>query len=205
MRIKFLYPLVPYLAIGLGLVVFHNAWVAMLTYHTAMVAVILVSKRAVPFKQLIRTNSLGSLIFPTAIGAGGGVLLYLLWPLLSVPQDIDIYLQSIGLNATTWPYFIAYYILVNPVFEEYYWRGHPGSSARRPIFNDFLFAGYHLIVLAGNISLFWLIAVFLVLSAVAYYWRQISRTTGGLLAATLSHGAADITVILTIFFRTTIA
>jgi hypothetical protein len=177
----------------------------MLTYHTIMVAVVLASKRFVPFKKIIRTNSFASLIFPIVIGAGGGVLLYLLWPLLSVPQGIDIYLHSIGLKATTWPYFIAYYILVNPVLEEYYWRGHLGSRARRPIFNDFLFAGYHLIVLAGNISLFWLIAMFLVLCATAYYWRQLSRNTGGLLAATLSHGAADITVILAIFFRTAIA
>jgi hypothetical protein len=204
MFINLLRPAFPYLTIGLGLLIFRNGWVALLTYHTAMVAIILVSKRVVPFKQVIRTNSFGSLIFPVAIGAGGGVLLYLLWPLLSVPPSIDTYMQSIGLRATTWSYFIAYYILVNPVLEEYYWRGYLGSTGKRPVVNDFLFAGYHLIVLAGNVSLFWLIAVFLVLCAVAYYWRQISRTTGGLLATTLSHGAADITVILTIYFMTAI-
>lgn len=204
MLIKLLYPFIPYLAVGLGLVVLRNAWVAILTYHTAMAAVILLSKRAVPFKQVIRTNNFSSLIFPVAIGAGGGVLLYLLWPLLSVPPGIGAYLQSIGLRATAWPYFIAYYILVNPVLEEYYWRGYLGSTAKRPVVNDFLFAGYHLVVLAGNVSLLWLIVVLLVLCAVAYYWRQISLTTGGLLATTLSHEAADITVILTIYFMTAI-
>jgi uncharacterized protein len=205
MPTKLLYPFVPYAAVGLGLLVFHNAWAAILTYHAVMAAVIFLSKRDIPFKQVIRTNSFGSLIFPVAIGAGGGALLYLLWPLLSVPQGIDTYLQSIGLTAASWPYFIAYYILVNPVLEEYYWRGYLGSIAKRPVVNDFLFAGYHLIVLAGNVGLFWLMAAFLVLCAAAWYWRQISRVTGGLLATTLSHGAADITVILTIYLMAGIA
>ncbi|MFH1031180.1 MAG: CPBP family glutamic-type intramembrane protease [Chloroflexota bacterium] len=205
MLVKLLYLFVPYLAVGLGLFIFHNTWVAILTYHAAMAAVIFLSKRAIPFKQVIRTNSFGSLILPVAIGAGGGLLLYLLWPLLSVPLSIDAYLQNIGLTATIWPYFIVYYVLVNPVLEEYYWRGYLGSSSNRPVFNDFLFAGYHLIVLAGNVGLVWLVVAFVVLCAAAWYWRQISRITGGLLATTLSHTAADITVILTIYFMVTMS
>lgn len=202
MLIKLLYPFVPYVAVGLGLLIFHNAWVAILTYHAIMVTVMFLSKRTFPFKQVIRTNSFGSLIFPTAIGAGGGVLLYLLWPLLSVPLSIDAYLQRIGLTVTIWPYFIVYYVLVNPILEEYYWRGFLGSVAKRPIVYDFLFAGYHLIVLAGHVGIVWLVVAFLVLCIAAWYWRQISRTTGGLLTATLSHMAADITVILSIYFMT---
>jgi hypothetical protein len=59
-----------------------------------------------------------------------------------------------------------------------------------------------MIVLAGHVGIIWLILVFLVLSSAAWYWRQISRITGGLLTATLSHAAADLAVILAIFFLT---
>ena len=194
---------VPYLAVGVGLLVFHNAWVAILTYHAGMVAaVIFLSKPVVPFKQIIRSATYNPLIFSVAIGASGGVLLYLLWPLLSVPPDINTYMRSIGLTATVWPYFVTYYVLVNPSLEEYYWRGYLGSRVKRPVLNDFLFAGYHLIALAGNVGVFWLVVAFLVLCGAAWYWRQISRITGGLMAATLSHMAADITIILSIYFLT---
>jgi hypothetical protein len=100
---------------------------------------------------------------------------------------------------------VAYYVLLNPFLEEYYWRGFLGSSAKRPVLNDFLFAGYHLIVLARTLDLIWLVVVFLCLCGAAWFWRQISRITGGLLAAYISHMAADITVILSIYFLTSTA
>jgi hypothetical protein len=193
---------VPYLAVGMGLLVFHNAWIAILAYHAGMAAVVFLSKPVVPFKYVIRRGTSNYLLFSVVIGASGGVLLYMLWPVLSVPPDIDIYMRNVGLTAATWPYFVAYYILVNPSLEEYYWRGCLGSNVKRPVLNDLLFAGYHLIVLAGNVGAPWLVVVFLVLCAAAWYWRQLRRLTNGLMATTLSHMAADVTVILAIYFLT---
>ena len=193
---------VPYLAVGIGLLVFHNAWIAVLAYHAGMAAVIFFSKPTVPVRYSVRSGTWSYLVFSAVVGASGGILLYLLWPLLSIPLDISHYLQSIGLTALTWPYFLAYCILVNPVLEEYYWRGCLGSSAKRPVLTDFLFAGYHLLVIAGNVGGFWLIAVFAGLCFAAWYWRQLNRFTGGLLAATASHMAADATVFLAIYFLT---
>ncbi len=193
------------MAVGVGLLIFHNAWTAILVYHAAMVALISLSKPVVPLKQIVRSANYRMVILSVALGTGGGVLLYLLWPLLSVPPDINSYMRSIGLTTTIWPYFIVYYVMINPSLEEYYWRGLMGSSAKSPVLNDFLFAGYHLVVLAGNVSIIWLIIVFLFLCSAAWYWRQITRLSGGLLAATLSHMAADITIILAIYSLTTIA
>jgi len=202
MVINLLFASVPYLAVGMGLFVFHNAWVAILTYHAGMAAVIFLSKPGVPFKQIVRSTTYNPLIFSIAIGTSAGIVLYFLWPLLSVPPDISAYILSIGLTAAAWPYFVVYYVLVNAFLEEYYWRGCLGNSAKYPVLNDFLFSGYHLIVLAGKMDALWLVVVFLVLCGAAWYWRQISRLTGGLLTAALSHMAADITIILTICFLT---
>jgi membrane protease YdiL (CAAX protease family) len=202
MFVNLIYAFVPYLAVGLGLLVFHNAWAAILTYHAGILAVILFLKPGIPFRQKVQSSNRKWLMLSVAIGACGGVVLYLLWPLLSVPPDITVYIRSIGLTPVSWPFFIAYYVLVNPCLEEYFWRGCLGSKAKRPILNDFLFAGYHLVVLAGSLAVLWLPVVLLVLAGAAWYWRQISRITGGLLAAILSHMAADVTVILAIYYLT---
>ena len=136
------------------------------------------------------------------IGACGGLLLYLLWPLLSIPPDINIQLQNIGLTAATWPYFILYFILVNPWIEEYYWRGYLGSESKYILPVDLFFAGYHVMVLAGKVDFIWLIAVFATLSFAAWLWRQANRISLGLLPSLASHMAADITIIFTIYWLT---
>jgi hypothetical protein len=201
MYMNLIYALLPYFAVGLGLLVFHNAWAAILTYHAGILAVLFL-KPGIPLKDLVRNNGNKWLVVSAVIGACGGVILYLFWPLLSIPPGTGDYIGSIGLMGASWPVFMAYYALVNPFLEEYYWRGCLGGKSKRPVLQDLLFAGYHLLVLGGNLSVLWLAVTFLILCGAAWYWRQISRMTGGLLAAALSHLAADLTVILAIYYKT---
>ncbi len=197
---KILPPIIPYITIGIGLLVFHNAWLAILGYHTGMVAVISLSKTRITIKRAFQGKRYWVLFITALAGAGGGILLYILWPLLSVPDDINSYIRSIGLTERTWPVFLAYFILINPLIEEYYWRGYLVGSAKGIALNDLLFSGYHLIVLAGQIETIWLIVVFFALTIGAWFWRQMNKLGGGLLASTISHITADITVILTIYY-----
>lgn len=192
---------VPYLAVTLGLLVFCNAWLAILTYHAGMAIVILSTRAPLPLNS-DRKAKRHDMIIPLVIGASGGLVLYLLRPWLSIPPDIGSYMRSIGLTPATWPYFVAYYVITNPFLEEYYWRSRLGNNTRRPVLNDFLFAGYHLLVLNGKIGVIWMVVVFAILSASAWYWRQVTRITGGVRIAVLSHMAADITVILAIYLLT---
>jgi len=197
---KILAPLVPYITISIGLLVFHNAWLAMLGYHAGMVAVIIWSKTGLDLKRVFKGKSFWTPFIGALIGLGGGLLLYFLWPILSLPDDINIYIRNIGLNEWSWPVFLVYFIVVNPFLEERYWRGYLGSEARGIQWNDLLFSGYHLIVFAGQIAFVWLIAVFVSLTIGAWFWRQLNRLNGGLLASIVSHLAADIVVILTIYW-----
>jgi membrane protease YdiL (CAAX protease family) len=96
--------------------------------------------------------------------------------------------------------FIVYAIAVNPLLEESYWRGYLGSPAKNITVNDLLFAGYHLLVIGGNIGVIWLIAVFCGLTAAAWFWRQINRINGGLLLSVVFHIAADTSVFLAICY-----
>ena len=197
---KILPPIIPYITIGIGLLVFHNAWMAILGYHTGMVAVLSLSRTGIAVKRTFQSNRYWIPFVTALAGAGGGILLYILWPLLSVPDDINLYIRSIGLDERTWPVFLAYFILINPFIEEYYWRGYLATDTKGIALNDLLFSGYHLIVLAGQMETIWLIVVFFGLTIGAWFWRQMNRLNGGLLASTISHITADITVILTIYY-----
>ena len=127
---RILPPIIPYMTIGIGLLVFHNAWLAILGYHAGMVAVISLSKTGITIKRAFQGKRYWVLFITALAGAGGGILLYILWPLLSVPDDINSYIRSIGLNERTWPVFLTYFILTNPLIEEYYWRGYLAGSAK---------------------------------------------------------------------------
>jgi hypothetical protein len=120
------------------------------------------------------------------LGLAGGLFLYLLWPSIGIPEDINAYLQNIGLTKERWPYFIAYFLLINPWLEEYYWRGYLGSYSKRVVIEDVLFSGYHVMVLAGKIEIIWLIAILIVLSLIAWLWRQANRWSRGLLPSLMS-------------------
>jgi hypothetical protein len=196
-------PALPYITIGIGLLLCQNAWIAMFGYHVGILLMVRFAGVRVPVRTVFRGSGYRIYAIAAALGAAGGLLLYLLWPFLAVPHNIEPYLESIGLNTRTWPVFLVYFVTVNPLLEEYYWRGCLGSQRQRLVLNDFFFSGYHLLVLAGNIGAVWLPVVFLLLAAAAWFWRQIDRIGVGLLPSVVSHIVGDIAVITTIFYLTT--
>jgi membrane protease YdiL (CAAX protease family) len=197
---KFLPPTIPYITIGIGLLVFHNAWLAILSYHGGMIVTLLFIKPGITLKQAFQSNRYFIIFISALAGLGGGILLYILWPFLSVPDDFSLYIRSIGLNERTWLVFLGYFILFNALIEEYYWRGYLVADTKKIVLNDLLFSGYHLIVLAGKIEIVWLAVVFISLAIGSWFWRQMNRLNGGLLASVVSHLTADIAVILTIYY-----
>jgi membrane protease YdiL (CAAX protease family) len=193
-------PIIPYIAVGIGLLLCHNAWLAMLGYHAGALLWIYLSGAGFSFRRVFTSHHYKIVLLALALGLAGGMLFYALWPVLGVSVDIDRYARSIGLNETAWPIFLAYFIIVNPVIEEYYWRGCLGSERRRPVLNDFWFAGYHVLVLAGKMAPVWLLVIFLTLAGAAWAWRQMNRLGGGLLPSLACHVAGDIIVIGTIYY-----
>jgi hypothetical protein len=197
---KVLAPIIPYATIGIGLLVFHSAWLAIVGYHAGMIAIIYLSGAGSRLKESFRGNGFCIPVIAALAGACGGTLLYILWPYLGIAGGLNSYLRSIGLDERTWPAFLAYFIVMNPLIEEYYWRGYLAPVGKGIGLNDLAFSGYHLIVMAGLLEPVWLLAAFVCLTAGAWFWRQMNRLNGGLLASTVSHLTADATVILTIYF-----
>ncbi len=182
------------------MLVLHNAWAAMLGYHALAALVVFFAPDRPPLKQLFACPGSKLTLLAVMFGAGGGVLLYLLWPSLSVAADVSAHLESLGLTRESWPWFLAYMVFVGPLVEEYFWRGYLGPQSRRPVLNDVLFAGYHLLVLGAIVRPVWLIPIFVSIAASAWFWRQLNTYGKGLLAPVASHMAADISVMLAVHF-----
>jgi uncharacterized protein len=203
LRLRSFAPLLPYLAVCIGLFLVRNAWFTLLGYHVGIILILSVEKQWAQARKLFRMQrilwSLGAILF----GALGGGLLYFLWPYLGIHSfNFNASLTKLGLNGRDWIAFILYFSLINPWMEELYWRGYLGSDKRGPILADGYFSGYHLIVLGMYVGLPWLLVSFIVLGVAAWLWRQFARSTGGLLLPVLSHLAADLSLILVIYRAT---
>ena len=131
-------------------------------------------------------------------GSVSGILLYFLEPLVGFKADLSLNLSLLGLSGLTWILFVIYFFALNSWFEESYWRGIFGSSEKRFLWIDLIFSGYHVLVLAFFMSWVWLILIFIVITVTARFWRELGAKYKGLLLPTLSHIAADASVMICI-------
>ncbi len=199
---KRLAPILPYLALWAGLFLFHSAWAALVGFHLVIFISLIFIRPDVPVWILFKSKNIKWIFASVLFCSTSGIGLYVLWDKFGIANDLSSQLISIGLNSSSWFVFIAYFTLVNPFVEEYFWRGILGSNSKKLYIGDFIFAGYHAIILWGRVMpLLTLFAVTILVSA-GWLWRQIIREDEGLLAAVLSHMTADFLILLTIYLKT---
>jgi hypothetical protein len=196
---KWLTPISPYLAVGIGVFWFHQAWLALLGFHFAIVFSLLVAKPQLPVKVLFKSNNIRWVLLSIILCSSSGISLYVLWSSFEVVSDLPAQIEALGLTSSTWPLFIAYFALVNPLIEEYFWRGYLGSPAKGLYVSDFLYSGFHGLVLMNKMPAGAVIFSLIVLVLVGWFWRQIARIDGGLLAPGLGHMAADFTILMAVY------
>jgi hypothetical protein len=199
---KRLWRLIPYLAVGLGLLWLKNAWLALLGYHLGILLAFGLSRAWGRFRALCPALHPGWAALAWILACLAGLLLYLGWNRLPLPSDITVSLASLGLTDETWPWFIAYFALVNPWLEETFWRGWLSGPSKAPVIEDLWFAGYHTLILGQFVSFGWLALAVCILAAVAWLWRQIVRQTGSLFIPAVAHMLADFSILTAIYLRT---
>lgn len=201
MKVKWLAPILPYLAVWAGLFVFKNAWITLLGFHFAILLALFFLRPSFTvepfFKPAKRRHIVSSLFFSAASGFG----LYLLWNVFGIASDLGTQLAEIGLNEMTWFGFIAYFALVNPFLEEYFWRSVLGSEIKGFYIGDLIYAGYHVLVVWNKTQLFSMVFMLFVLTLAGWFWRQLYRRDGSLLAPVLGHMAADLTILLAVCLK----
>ncbi len=190
-----------YIAVVLGLFVFHNAWSALLFFHIAILISLLITKPNIPIKILLTSHHIKWILINALLCGSSGVTLYFLWDKFGIINDLSAHMESIGLNSSTWVAFIAYFTLVNPFLEEYFWRGYLGSRTKNFYISDFLYAGFHGLVLMNHVQASMVVYSLALLVLAGWFWRQIARVDGGLLAPVLGHMAADFTILLAVYLN----
>jgi membrane protease YdiL (CAAX protease family) len=192
-------PVLPYLAVALGLFWFRNAWVGLLAFHVSIGVALGLIQPKLSLKTLLKSNDVRWILLSILLSAVGGIFLHFFWSSLGVTRDFSAYMQSIGLHSANWPAFIAYFTLVNPFVEEFFWRGVLGSPTRSPYISDFLYAGFHALILVGKMPAASIIFGLTVLVLAGWFWRQLAREDQGLLAPVLGHMAADFTILMAVY------
>lgn len=195
---KWIAPILAYLAVGLGLLVFHSAWGTLLGFHAAILGSLLIAKPDIPLKILVTSNNFKWIFLSVLLCGTSGIALYFLWDAFGFADDFSAQVASLGLDASNWPVFIAYFALVNPFVEEYFWRGWLGSKTKSLHTSDFVYAGFHALIMAGRVRTGSIIFGVGVLVFVGWFWRQGAREDGGLLVPVLGHMAADLTILITV-------
>ena len=125
--------------------------------------------------------------------------LYFLWDVFGFADNFSTQIAALGLNASNWQGFIIYCALVNPFVEEYFWRGYLGNKTKSLHTSDFLFAGFHALVLINKVQVGSIVFGLCMLVLAGWFWRQIAREDEGLLAPVLGHMAADLTILVTVY------
>lgn len=200
MNRKWLAPILPYLAVWAGLFLFQNAWLALIGFHLSIFLALAYIRPSVPVGLLFKSRHPGWVVFSVLFCSTSGVGLFFLWDHFSITYDLPAQLQDLGLNSASWAAFIAYFSLVNPFVEEYFWRGALGSDTKKIFFMDPVFAMYHAIILWGRVQFPSVVFAVAILVSAGWLWRQMTREDGGLLAAVLGHMAADFSILMTIYW-----
>ncbi|HET9914038.1 MAG TPA: CPBP family glutamic-type intramembrane protease [Anaerolineales bacterium] len=197
---KWLTPVLPYLAIGIGIFWFRNAWAALLGFHGAILLSLVLARSQFPLKTLFKSNNVRWVLLSIILSGSGGIFLYLFWSSFGIVSELSRHIAALGLNSSGWITFIAYFSLTNPFVEEYFWRGYLGSPTKNLYISDFIYAGFHAMILIRNVKATSIIYSLIVLVLASWFWRQITREDGGLLAPVLGHMAADFTILITIYW-----
>jgi membrane protease YdiL (CAAX protease family) len=198
---KWIAPTLAYLAVGLGIFQFHSAWGALLGFHFAIIVSLHIAKPNIPIKNLFTSKNIKWILISTLLCGSSGVTLYFLWDRFGFVNDLSSHAEAMGLNQSTWIPFISYFTVVNPFVEEYFWRGYLGSKTTNFHVSDFLYAGFHGLILMNNVRAGMVIYSLALLILTGWFWRQIARAGGGLLAPVLGHMAADFSILMAIYWR----
>jgi len=201
---KWLLPILPYIAVVAGVHLFNNAWLAMLGFHASILIMLAIVRPNIPVGVLFKSKSPKWILISVLVCGTSGIGLYLLWNMFAIVPDLPAQLGTMGLSSSTsWLAFIAYFSLVNPLIEEYFWRGYLGSDSKKLYPGDAVYAGFHALVLWGKVHPLIILLALIILTSVGWFWRQISRKDEGLLAAVLGHMAADFSILFVVYLIST--
>ena len=130
--IKKISPAFPALTTFIGLVIFHNAWLAVGGYF--ITAIIIISIYGDDSCHPLKQHNKSTFIFQILLGLVTGIPLYYLWPIL-IPDNsaFNNQLTFLGLGGSSFLLFLIYIFFINPLMEEAFWLGYLRNDNPRMI------------------------------------------------------------------------
>jgi len=184
---------VPYIAVGIGMFLFRNGWLAIGLYHAGMILFLVLDQNR-PYVRNLLQGSSRRWAWLVVFCALSGLAIHLLWPWMQQRSDLSVLLSKYNLSEFRWIAYAIYYSLFHPLLEEFYWRGFLGHPGKRIRIEDVSFAGYHFFTMLCFVAWPWALLTFAILTGTAWVWRQSARETNGLLIPALSHIAAAVSI-----------
>jgi membrane protease YdiL (CAAX protease family) len=193
---------IPYMAVLIGMYLWHNAIAAMLLYHGGiLIALHLAPDRPAPAIMIQGFHWQLLLLLP--LYALPGFLIYQYWAVAgSIDTNLASMLQSLGIAPGHLLGFAIYYVVVNAALEEYFWRGLLFEHVVLPTLADLLFAGYHGIVMALFVTPAWTLLTVALLLITSWLWRLMVLKTRGAIIPWLTHVVADAAIMTSVFLLT---
>lgn len=198
---KWFAPAAAYLAVAVGIFLFHTGWGALAAFHIAIIISLLIARPNNPISILFKSSNTKWILISVILCGSSGIILYFLWDKFGIVKDIASQVDAMGLNSSNWIAFIAYFTFVNPLVEEYFWRGYLGSPTRGLHISDLLYSGFHGLVLLHKVQPGMIFLSLGMLVLAGWFWRQIARSDRGLLAPVLGHMAADLTILMAVYLN----
>ncbi|MEN7973651.1 MAG: CPBP family glutamic-type intramembrane protease, partial [Verrucomicrobiota bacterium] len=188
-------------AVLFGMYLFHSAWLSILLYHVGIL-VFLVFRRPKEVGRRLWAGAKAPLVVPgMLVCAMAAPVVYFMWPWLAASESVlPEWMARFGLTGWSWLLMIPYFSIVHPVLEEIHWRGIAPGKTMGICRQDFLFAGYHVLVLFQLLHWPWLFFVFGVLVGSSVFWRWAEDRFGGCGLPILTHAAADAGVVAGVCF-----
>ncbi len=193
--------LVPYVAVLIGMYLFHNAWLTILLYHFGVLA-FLCFRKPKGLGRRIGAGVKSPLLIPGMLACAlAAPIIYFMWPWFAV-SDVALpeWLAHYGLTGGAWIWFVPYFSLVHPVVEEVHWRGISPERVAGICWQDWAFAGYHVLVLFQLIRWPGLVLIFGILGSSSIFWRWAAGKLGGYGLPILTHAVADAAVMIGVCF-----
>ncbi len=195
----FLCALIPYVAMGVGLFLLHNAWLTILFYYSVILLFVFVAGNTSLFSEIFHGWSWFVLAFSIGLGAALYYLIVQALPIV-VKEGVELggLLEAQGLSGRGMLLFAIVSVIINPVMEELLWRGMLDSKPTRPCWIDVAFGGYHVPVLALAVGWPFVAVGFVGLCGFSWAMRFVKHTYGGLLMPCIAHLVGDLAIVLAI-------
>lgn len=189
---------IPFVAFAIGILIWESAWGALVLYHLLLIVPLFLHRNrwsvrelfeGFKGKPLILHISVIALVFvsvtPLALANGfhGAALI----------EHVDRFMVAP-------PLFSLYFVSVNPIFEELFWRGLYGKDSRKIVIEDILFGAFHAVILWPFLPVPYILGCVMFLSGCAWLWRRERCRRKGLSLPWLIHSFLDLMLVTIVAF-----